>query len=400
MASDAAPQHVIPLSEPTLGGREWEYVKTCLDTNWVSSVGAFVTRFERDVAAYVGRAHAVATVNGTAALHAALAVAGVERDDEVLLPALTFIAPANAVRYLGAWPVFVDVEREYWQLDPAKLADFLQHETVWRDGATRNRVTGHRLRAIVPVDTLGHPADLDPILELARAHHLAVVEDATESLGARYKGRRVGALSEIACFSFNGNKIVTTGGGGMIVTDDPAIAERARYLTTQAKDDPIEYVHHTVGFNYRLPNVLAAIGVAQLEQLDGFVAAKRRLAAAYLAAFTGVRGLTPMREAPWAASTFWLFTILIDAAACGLDSRELIGQLDRQGIQARPLWQPLHRSPAHAGAQAYRCDVADALHAAAVSLPSSVALTADDQQRVIEAVSSAVGRAHRRPAGV
>jgi perosamine synthetase len=400
MSSEVAPRHVIPLSVPTLCGREWEYVKECLDTNWVSSAGEFVTRFERDVAAYVGRAYAVATVNGTAALHAALAVAGVEADDEVLLPALTFIAPANAVRYLGAWPVFVDVEPDYWQLDPGKVADFLRYETVWRDGATRNRTTGRRIRAIVPVDTLGHPADLDPILELARSYHLRAVEDATESLGARYKGRPVGALSDIACFSFNGNKIVTTGGGGMIVTDDPKVAERVRYLTTQAKDDPIEYVHHAVGFNYRLPNVLAAIGVAQLEQLDAFVVVKRRIAAAYAAALAAVRGVTPMREGPWATSTFWLFTTLIDAAACGLDSRALIRQLDEQGIQARPLWQPLHHSPAHAGAQAYRCDVADAVYAAAVSLPSSVSLTADDQQRVIDTVSSAVRRAQGRGAGV
>jgi perosamine synthetase len=400
MASDVAPRHVIPLSVPTLCGREWDYVKECLDTNWVSSAGEFVTRFERDVAAYVGRAHAVATVNGTAALHAALAVAGVEPDDEVLLPALTLIAPANAVRYLGAWPVFVDVEPDHWQLDPGKLADFLRYETVWRDGATRNRTTGRRIRAIVPVDTLGHPADLDPILELARSYHLRAVEDATESLGARYKGRPVGALSEIACFSFNGNKIVTTGGGGMIVTDDPKVAERVRYLTTQAKDDPLEYVHHAVGFNYRLPNVLAAIGVAQLEQLDAFVAVKRRIAAAYAASFAAVRGVTPMREGPWATSTFWLFTTLIDASACGLDSRALIQQLDEQGIQARPLWQPLHQSPAHAGAQAYRCDVAEAVYAAAVSLPSSVSLTADDQQRVIDTVSSAVRRAQSRGAGV
>ena len=400
MASEAAPRHVVPLSEPTLGGREWEYVKECLDTNWVSSVGEFVARFEREMAAYVGRAHAVATVNGTAALHAALAVAGVGPDDEVLLPALTFIAPANAVRYLGAWPVFIDVEREHWQLDPGKLADFLQHETVGRDGATRNRTTGRRIRAIVPVDTLGHPADLDPILELARSHHLLAVEDATESLGARYKGRQVGALSDLACFSFNGNKIITTGGGGMIVTDDPNVAERLRYITTQAKDDPIEYVQNAVGFNYRLPNVLAAIGVAQLEELDAFVAVKRRIAAAYAAAFAGVRGLTVMREAPWAASTFWLFTILIDEGACGLDSRALIRQLDGHGIQARPLWQPLHHSPAHAGAQAYRCDVAEALHATAVSLPSSVSLAADDQQRVIDAVLSAVRRAQTRGGGV
>src|SRR5262245_49714075 len=250
MASDSgAPPSdgTIPLTVPALGGSEWTYVKECLDTNWISSVGAFVGRFERMMAERIGVGHAVAVVNGTAALHVALSVAGVGTGDEVVMPALTFIAPANAVRYLGAWPVFIDVDAEYGQIDPQRLQDFIMRGCEWSGGALRNRQTGRRVTALLPVDILGHPADLDPILQIARARNLVVVEDATESLGARYKDRPVGQRADIACFSFNGNKIVTTGGGGMIVTDRADWADRARYLTTQAKDDSIEYVHGDIG---------------------------------------------------------------------------------------------------------------------------------------------------------
>src|SRR5262245_23809249 len=276
-ASDPS-DRIVPLSVPHLAGNEWRYVKECLDTSWVSSAGGFVTRLERVLADRTGRAHGVATSSGTAALHTALVVAGIGADDEVLMPALTFIAPANAARYVGAWPVFVDVEPDHWQIDPGKLAEFLERECQWRDGALWNRTSGRRVRAVLPVDLLGHPFDADPILDLARSRELIVIEDATESLGARYKNRSVGRLGDLACFSFNGNKIVTSGGGGMIVTDDTNWADRARYLTTQAKDDPIEHQHGDVGYNYRLTNVQAAIGVAQLEQLDDHVERKRFIA--------------------------------------------------------------------------------------------------------------------------
>ena len=377
---------VIPLSVPLIGGNAWTYVKQCLDDGWVSSAGPFVTRFEREIAARSARAHGVACASGTAALHLALIVAGLEANEEVVVPALTFAAPANAVRYIGAWPVFVDVEAQHWQLDPARLKDFVERDCDWRDGALVNLVTGRRVRAVLPVDLLGHPVDMDAILEIARSRDLLVIEDATESLGARYRGAPVGDRADVACFSFNGNKVITAGGGGVLATDRDAWAERARHLSTQAKVDPVEYVHDEIGFNYRLTNIQAALGVAQLEQLDEYVDAKRRIAAEYTRQLSGVPGLTPMSEAGWATSAFWLYTVLVDPDLYGSDSRGLLRRLAGRNIQARPLWQPLHRSPAHRSSPATDAPVADRISAMALSLPSSVGLTAEDQQRVIEAV--------------
>ena len=379
----------IPLSVPQLAGNEWLYVKECLDTNWVSSAGPFVSRFEQSIASYVGADHAVATVNGTAALHIALVVAGVKSDDEVLLPALSFIAPANAVRYAGAWPVFMDVEPNYWQLDPQKTLDFLTHQCHWSKHQLTNKITGRRVRALLPVHILGHPGDLDALYEIARKFDLVVVEDATESLGAKYKNRMVGSGGDIACFSFNGNKIITTGGGGMVVTNREDWAERARYLTTQAKDDYIEYVHNEIGYNYRLTNIQAALGCAQMEQLEGFVSAKRRIARQYTHALSAVAGVSCPHEASWALSTYWLYTVLIDPDAYGLDSRRLLKHLEQERIQARPLWQPLHRSKAHAGSLSYRIEVTDQIHNQALSLPSSTGLSERDVDLVVAAVTGA-----------
>jgi perosamine synthetase len=377
---------LIPLSVPEIRGNEWRYVKECLDTNWVSSVGPFVDRFERMMAEYLGAEHAVATVNGTAALHIALLLAGVEPGDEVLVPTLTFISPANAVRYAGAVPVFVDVEPEHWQMDPGLVSEFLERECRWADGALHNKATGRRIAAVLPVHLLGHPVDVDPVLEVVRKYGLHVVEDATESLGAMYKERPVGKLGDIACFSFNGNKIVTTGGGGMVVTDDDELASRAKYLTTQAKDHPVEYVHNEIGYNYRLSNLLAAIGCAQMEQVDGYVAAKRRIAASYDQGFEDVPGISGMKEASWAFSTYWMYTALVDEAEFDMDSRALLAALEEAEIQARPLWQPMHLSRAHAGAQSVLSGVSERLYAQAISLPCSVGLSTADQERVLDTV--------------
>ncbi len=373
----------IPLSVPEIRGNEWRYIKECLDTNWVSSAGPFVDRFERAIAEYVGAAHAVAVVNGTAALHIALLVAGVEAGDEVLVPALTFIAPANAARYLQAWPVFIDVEPDYWQLDVQQVADFLNQECAWDGAALRNRHTGRRVRAIVPVHVLGHPVDMDPLMEIAARFELPVIEDATESLGSLYKGRKAGHLGHLACLSFNGNKIVTTGGGGMIVTDNETWARRARYLTTQAKDDALEYIHHEIGYNYRLTNLQAAMGCAQLEHVDAYVARKRQIAATYHAALAEIPGLKPLREAPWARSNYWLTTMLVDESQYGLDSRALLRALRAEQVQTRPLWHPLHSLPAHRMAYACAIEVADRLYRQALSLPCSVGLSEAQQSRVI-----------------
>lgn len=377
----------IPLAVPVLQGKEWTYIKECLDTNWVSAIGPFVEKFERTVAERLKAGQAVATVNGTAALHTALIVTGIRPNDEVLVSTLTFIAPANAIRYCGAWPVFIDAESTYWQMDPERVKDFLDKQCQVKNGGLANKKTGRRVRAILPVHILGHPVDMDPLLEMARRYDLTIIEDATECLGAKYKGRNVGTLGDLGCFSFNGNKIITTGGGGMIVTQNPAWADRARYLTTQAKDDPVEYIHQEIGYNYRLTNLQAAIGCAQMEELDSFIDSKRRIASTYAQGLEGLPGVQFMREASEAFSIYWLYTILIRKES-GRGSRDLLKSLGEMGIQSRPLWKPLHRSPAHQGSQVVGGEVADRLSEEALSLPSSSNLSAEDQERVIQSVCS------------
>ena len=381
----------IPLCVPCIEGNEWTYVKDCLDTNWVSSVGQYVDRFERELAQYVGAKHAVATSSGTAALHVALLLAGVEPEDEVLVSTLTFIAPVNTIRYVGAWPVFIDAEPRYWQLDPARVVDFLETRCRWKDGVLFNSLTGRRIKAVLPVHILGHPVDIDPIVEVARKYGLAVIEDATESLGAKYKGRMVGTLGDIACFSFNGNKIITTGGGGMIVTDNEAFARRAKYLTTQAKDDSFEFVHNEIGYNYRLTNIQAAMGCAQLERLDNYIEAKREIARSYCESLSGVNGFVMPGESPEVFSTFWLFSILVDQAKFGMDSRAVMRRLGDSGILCRPLWQPVHLSPAHCSDWQKDLPVSERLNRQAASLPCSAGLTRPQLDRVISALKFMAG---------
>jgi len=378
----------IPLSVPHIEGNEWEYLKECLDTNWVSSAGKFVTRFEEDLADFVGAKRGVAVINGTAALHTALMIAGVQQDDEVLVSSLTFVAPANAIRYTGAWPVFIDADPDYWQMDPECVREFLDERCETRDSRLFNKNTGRRVKAIIPVHILGHPCDMDPIMDLARKYGLTVIEDATESLGAKYKGQMVGNIGDIGCFSFNGNKLLTTGGGGMVVTNEEKWADRASYLTNQAKDDPLEYIHGEIGYNYRLTNIQAAMGCAQMERIDDYIQAKLAIAAAYTEYFDGVPGLTPMSQAPWAESVFWMFTALIDEGEFGMDSRQLLRALDEQGIQTRPLWQPCHESPAHPNSESQINGSASSIHRQALSLPCSVGLPQEDQERVLRTISS------------
>ena len=383
-----APDGYIPLCVPEIRGHEWEYIKECLDTNWVSSVGSYVDRFEGELAAYVGAKHGVATSSGTAALHIALMVAGVELDDEVLVSTLSFIAPANAIRYVGAWPIFIDAEPKYWQMDPDQAMDFLDKGCRWHNGALWNGTTGRRVKAVLAVHILGHPCDMGPITQWARKYNLAVIEDATESLGARYHREMAGHLGDVACFSFNGNKIITTGGGGMIITDNEDWAGRAKYLTTQAKDDPIEYVHNEIGYNYRLTNIQAAMGCAQLEMLDEYVAAKRSIARTYADALVEIPGITTMQEASWASSAFWMYTVLVDEPRYGMSSRGLLRHLESARIQTRPLWQPLHLSGAHSGPHSQQCTVAERVAREALSLPSSVGLSPSDQHRVVECLAA------------
>ncbi|MGC4071633.1 MAG: LegC family aminotransferase [Nibricoccus sp.] len=375
----------VPLSVPNLVGNEWKYVKECLDSGWVSSVGSYVTRFEAAMAQAAGTQHAVATASGTAALHTALMVLGVLRDEEVLMPSLTFIAPANAVRYLGAWPVFIDCDPVYWQMDPAKVQDFLHRGCERRSNGVFNRATGRRVAALLPVHVLGHPCDMTALVALGKEWGLPIIEDATESLGSRCGGKPTGSIGRLGCFSFNGNKIITTGGGGMITTDDAVLAERARYLTTQAKDDQVEFVHGAVGYNYRLTNLQAAVGCAQLEQLPAFLDAKRRIATAYDAALRPTGRWTLPVQAPWAETNWWLYTALL-APTAKLDRRAVLALLQAGGVQTRPFWQPMHLSPAHRDCQSWHCDVAEDLWQRGLSLPCSTSLDASTQARVIAAL--------------
>jgi perosamine synthetase len=378
---------VIPSAVPHLGGNEWTYVKECLDSNWVSSAGAFVERFERELAVWVGVPHAVATVNGSAALHVALRAAGVGRDDEVVLPTLTFVASAAAVAHCGARPVFLDCEPVSWGLDPARVEQFLTGECERRGGRVVDRATGRRVAAVMPVHLYGHPCDLDPLLALARHWELPVVEDAAESLGALYHGRRVGCDGLAGCLSFNGNKIITTGGGGMVLTRDAGLAARVRALTTQARTDPLEWVHAEIAFNYRLTNLQAALGAAQLEQLEEFLERKRCTAHHYQAALGGLDGVTVFREASWACSSYWMPAVLLEPGRCP-DVRALIRDLNAAGVQVRPLWHPLHRQPPFRDARRGPIEVADRLWDRGVLLPCSVGITAEEREAVVQALTA------------
>lgn len=382
---------VIPLCIPYLHGNELAYVTKCIEDNWVSSVGAYVDKFEDRFGARLGFPRAVATVNGTAALHIALKVAGVGVGDLVIVSDLTFIAPANAIRHLGAEPVFIDAEPNHWQMDVAQLGFYLETACERRGGGAFDKASGKRIAAIVPVHILGHPVDMDPLMVLAQDFAIPVIEDATESLGAQYLGQQVGTHGDASCFSFNGNKLITTGGGGMIASMNEDFLNTAKHLTTQAKQAGTEYIHDEVGYNYRLVNVLAAMGVAQLEQLDGFVEKKRAIAKTYRAAFATIPGITAQAEADWASSADWLFSARIDQDAFGMDSRALILGLKACGIESRPLWQPMHLSPAHAGALFIGTGVSKALFESVVSLPCSVGLTAGEQNTVIGAIKDLAG---------
>ncbi|MEW6219663.1 MAG: LegC family aminotransferase [Thermodesulfobacteriota bacterium] len=362
-------QTTIPLHEPRFQGREREYVLAAIDSTFVSSVGAFVDRLEAEVVRYTGTAQAVATVNGTAALHIALLLAGVQPGDEVITQPLTFVATANAIAYCGATPVFVDVDRRCAGLSPEALAAFLDQETRRQDGVLLNRSSGRRIAACLPVHTFGLPAAIERLVATCAEHGLPVVEDAAEALGSTWQGRHCGTFGLLGIYSLNGNKTITAGGGGIIVTSDPVLARQAKHLTTTAKRlHPYLYDHDALGYNYRMPNLNAALACAQLEQLEAFVAAKRTVAARYQA-FFATSGLTFLEEPAGGRANCWLNSILLpDRAARDL----FLAETHRAGILTRPAWRllnelPMYRSCRHDGLANARW-LADRL----VNLPSSV----------------------------
>jgi perosamine synthetase len=330
------------LHEPSFNGNEWLYLKECLDSTFVSSVGKFVDRFEADLVSFTGAKHAVAVVNGTAALHIALKLAGVNSCDEVLIPALTFVATANAVAYCGATPHFVDSEECTLGVDAEKLRDYLIHNTEQRAGQCINRTTGKIIRALVPMHTFGHPVDLNGVIDVAHDFNLSLVEDAAESLGSYYHGRHTGTFGLMGTLSFNGNKTITTGGGGAILTDNAELARHAKHLTTTAKlPHAWEYRHDEIGYNYRMPNINAALGCAQLEQLPVMLAAKRELFQRYQLAFASVPGIRLMAEPSQCQSNYWLQTLVLDSKYA--DQRDaLLQATNNAGIMTRPAWILMH----------------------------------------------------------
>ena len=362
---------VIQLSTPVISGNEWKYIKDCLDTEWVSSVGSYVSQFEDVVTDYVGCEYGVAVVNGTAALHLSLIACEVRSGDEVIVPSLTFVATANVVKYCEAEPVFIDCDKDTLCLDVEKLRLFLEMECEQKvDGYTYNRASNRRVKAIIPVHVFGHPVAMDVLLELCQLYNIDVIEDATESLGSEYKGEKTGSFGKLSCLSFNGNKIITTGGGGMVVTNDEELARRVKHLSTQAKIDPIEYDHNEIGYNYRLTNIQAAMGVAQMESLDKFIAIKRENALRYQNLFSDSKYLEFIWEKPWAMSNFWFYTIRVSKD----HKKPLIDYLISSNIQVRPIWKPVHTLPMYEDCRAYEIESAINIYDTAFNLPCSVSL--------------------------
>ena len=359
----------VPLHRPVFAGDERRFLVECVDSTFVSSVGPLVGEFEARVASFTGARFAVATVNGTAALHVALQLAGVAPEQEVITQPLTFVATGNAVRYCGAWPVFVDVDRDTLGLSPAALRAFLEQHAERREDGSYNRTTGRRLAACLPMHSFGHPCRIAEIVALCGEYGIPVVEDAAESLGSWAGDRHTGTFGRLGVLSFNGNKIITTGGGGMILTDDEDLARRAKHLTTTAKvPHPWEFVHDAVGYNYRMPNLNAALGCAQMERLPQMLAVKREVAGRY-AAFCERHGWAFVVEPPGTRSNYWLNAVL-------LDSREerdaVLEYTNRQGVMTRPAWRPMHRLDMFRGCQQDGLANAEWLEERLVNLPSSV----------------------------
>ena len=366
-----ASEDYIPLHEPSFSGNEWKYVKECLDTGWVSSVGKYVDRFERDLERYTGVKHAVATVNGTAALHVCLELVGVQPNDEVLLPALTFVATANTVCYCKAIPHFVDSTEETLGLCPEKLNDYLGEVTEIKSGQCINRQSKRRIKAVIAMHTFGHPVDLDRLVEVCKKYHLDLVEDAAESLGSYYKGHHTGNWGVLSAMSFNGNKIITTGGGGAVLTNDTNLAKRAKHLTTTAKvEHRWEYIHDHVGYNYRLPNINAALGCAQLEQLPKYLKSKRILAQRYQKVFEKVAGVRFYTESKDTHCNYWLNVLLLDESLT-LERNSILAMTNDKKIMTRPAWKLLSNLPMFKDHPKMNLNIAESLERRLINLPSS-----------------------------
>lgn len=375
----------VPLSVPVIRGNEWKYIKDCLDTGWVSSVGSYVQKFENAVAGYLGSPYAVATVNGTSALHVSILACDVKPGDEVIVPALTFIASVNTVRYSNASPVFMDCDSKTLCIDTEKVIEFIKNHTLQKkDGFSYNKNSKRRIKAIIPVHIFGHPVDMDRLIEICKKRNIEIIEDATESLGSEYKNGKTGTFGKTGCFSFNGNKIITTGGGGMVVTNNRDLAKKIKHLTTQANTGAMEYDYDEIGYNYRLTNIQAAMGLAQMEKLQEYIDIKRNNALLYKKLLSKISGVEYLWEKPWAKSNFWFYTIKVKEN----HRNPLLSYLLDKNIEVRPLWKPICTLPMYKGCQAYKVAKAIAAYNRSINLPCSINLSSQTIEYVVRNIRS------------
>jgi perosamine synthetase len=368
----------IPLSVPSIKGNEWKYLKECLDTEWISSAGKYVDLFEKNISEYTGSKYAIACVNGTSAIQISLHLAGVCPGDEVIVPTLTFIAPVNAIAYNGATPIFMDADK-YYNIDIEKTIHFINNETYFKSGFSYNKSTKNKISAIIPVHVWGNGCLLDELVAICKERNIQIVEDASESLGTfysqgKYSGKHTGTVGDFGCISFNGNKIISTGGGGMILTDNSSLAEKAKYLTTQAKDDEIKYIHNSIGYNFRLTNIQAALGVAQLEKLPEFLDIKKEIFKYYMESINVIEGLSIADVPSYCQNNHWLNLLQIEKEIYNSDIDHIFSKFEKNGIQTRPVWFLNHMQIPYKNCQNYKIENAKNLIENSLCIPSSTNL--------------------------
>ncbi|MBO3100162.1 LegC family aminotransferase [Gelidibacter pelagius] len=378
---------MIPLSIPKIEGNESKYVLDCLNTGWISSAGSYVNQFEEMIANYAGAKYGVACMNGTAGLHIAQILLGITEDDHVIAPNITFIATLNAIKYTGATPILIDVDPENWQMDLELLVNYLNTQTELRTTEAGtfsfDTTTNKRVRAIMPVHVLGNIGDMDSMVAIAKTYHLDIIEDSTEALGSTFNDKHAGTFGKLGVFSFNGNKIISTGGGGVIVTDDEALAKKARHLTTQAKVSAMDYIHDEIGYNYRLVNVLAAIGVAQMETFPETLKAKKAMDAFYRSQLEGVADIKFQEIPKGTDPNCWLFTFTTSRM------RELLDYLNKNGVQSRPFWMPMNQLDMFKeDIYITEKDVSASVYQNSISIPSSAGITKEQLERVVRTIKA------------
>ena len=378
---------MIPLSVPNLKGNESIYLKNCIDTEWVSSVGKYVNDFEVQIAKYTGTKYAVACSSGTAALQLSLIAVGVEPDDEVIVPTMTFIATPNSVSYLNANPVFLDCDK-YLNIDIEKLETFFKEETYYKDGSTFNKLSNKKISAIIPVHVSGNAVDMESIVSICEHRNIKIVEDAAEAMGTKYlegkyKNRHAGSIGLVGCLSFNGNKIITSGGGGMVITNDESIANKVKYLSTQANNDSLQYVHNEIGFNYRLTNIQAAVGVAQLEKLDDFVFKKNQINNYYKSELKSIDALKINPSPEYSSNNHWMTSIFLKNTFDEKLRDSIMNKLGEIGIQTRPMWHLCHLQKPYIKKQSYKIENALDIQMKTINVPSSTGISEEQLSEVV-----------------